>query len=346
MSGSRLARALEAGAPIVPAAGRILVLGATVADDLAPLPAARTHVVQTLRSEHDALAAAGWTTGLAPEGVYAAALVMLPRSRAAARARIAAAAASLAPGGMLAVDGPKLLGIDALWREMRARLPVDEPVARAHGKLFWCRPAPGQFADWTETPRHLPGGFVTLPGVFSADGPDPGSVMLAGALPARLPARLADLGAGWGWLAAAALAREGVAEIHLVEADARALDCARAAIADPRARFHWADALSFRPDRPVDAVLMNPPFHDGRAADPGLGAAMIRAAAAMLQPEGTLWLVANRRLPYEAVLAAAFRERVTLAEAAGYKVIHAARPVRAAATAAPRRRPQRAGTPP
>mgnify|MGYP006896058370 CR=1 FL=1 len=32
-------------------------------------------------------------------------------------------------------------------------------------------------------------GFVTLPGVFSADGPDPGSVALAAALPAEVIAK-------------------------------------------------------------------------------------------------------------------------------------------------------------
>ncbi|MCC6305845.1 MAG: methyltransferase [Rhodobacteraceae bacterium] len=341
MTGSRLDRALEEGAPLVPPAGTILALGARAGGDLAALPQARTEVVQTFRPDHDALVAAGWRTGVAPEGLHAAAIVFLPRARAEARARIAAAAARLAPGGVLAVDGPKALGIDALLREVRGRAAVAGVVARGHGKLFWCHPPPTAFADWAEVPHPLPGGFVTLPGVFSADGPDPGSVLLARLLPARLPARVADLGAGWGWLAAAALARPGVEELHLVEAEARALDCARAAIGDPRARFHWADAAAFRPPRPFDLVLMNPPFHDGTTADPALGAALIRAAAAMLAPHGVLWLVANRHLPYEAALAAAFREVVTAATESGYKVIRAARPAAPAVPAAAARRPGR-----
>jgi 16S rRNA (guanine1207-N2)-methyltransferase len=44
--------------------------------------------------------------------------------------------------------------------------------------------------------------MVTRPGVFSADGPDPASQALAAHLPEKLPTRMVDLGAGWGWLSA------------------------------------------------------------------------------------------------------------------------------------------------
>ena len=82
------------------------------------------------------------------------------------------------------------------------------------------------------------------------------------------------------------LKRPGVSELHLVEAEADALACARRNVADPRAAFHWADATRFHPGRAMDFVVMNPPFHGGRAADPALGAAFIRQAAAILQPAG------------------------------------------------------------
>lgn len=344
MRAARLTRALETGALVLPETGAILVLRPVAGDDLSALPRGRVQLVTGFRPDFDAFAAEGWRTLRAPEGRFAAALVCLPRSRAAARALVAQAAERLERGGLLVVDGQKTDGIDAFLREMRGLAEVGEPVVRAHGKLFVCRPAAGAFAAWAAAEAALPGGFVTRPGLFSADATDPGTALLAQSLPAALPGLVADLGAGWGRLAAAALAREGVRELHLVEAEADALDCARAAIADPRARFHWADARTFRPERPFDAVVMNPPFHAGRAADPGLGAAMIAAAARMLGPNGVLWLVANRRLPYEAVLASAFREMAEVAGTPAYKIIRAGRPVRAAAGARPgggalRRRP-------
>ena len=52
----------------------------------------------------------------------------------------------------------------------------------------------------------------------------------------------------------------------------------------------------------MDAVVMNPPFHEGRKADPELGQAFIEAAAGMLGAKGKLYMVANRHLPYEETL--------------------------------------------
>jgi 16S rRNA (guanine1207-N2)-methyltransferase len=47
---------------------------------------------------------------------------------------------------------------------------------------------------------------------------------------------------------------------------------------------------------------MNPPFHSGQATDVDLGRAFLATAAASLRRGGKLFLVANRQLPYEAVL--------------------------------------------
>ena len=117
--------------------------------------------------------------------------------------------------------------------------------------------------------------------------------------------------------------------IYLVDLETGQCDPVfRPATPDPRARFHWADATRGKWG-PVDAVVMNPPFHTGRAADPALGVAFIRAAAAMLTPSGTLWMVANRHLPYEPVLAAAFREVEEIGGDSRFRLTRAARPLRA-----------------
>ena len=100
------------------------------------------------------------------------------------------------------------------------------------------------------------------------------------------------------------------------------MECARRNVEDPRVRLHWADA------RAVDItdlnfVVMNPPFHDGGAEDKALGQAFIRKAAAMLKKGGVLWMVANRHLPYEAELNAAFTRVRPAADKGGYKVFEA-----------------------
>ncbi|WP_225030147.1 class I SAM-dependent methyltransferase, partial [Xinfangfangia pollutisoli] len=240
------------------------------------------------------------------------------------------AAAEAAPGAPIAVDGQKTDGIEPILRDLRDRVALSAPVTKAHGKLAVFPADAAALADWAAAPRQIEGGFVTRPGVFSADAPDRGSALLAQALPEVLGPKVVDLGAGWGFLSRAVLARKGVKRLDLVEAEADALACARDNITDDRARFHWADATSFRPENLAETVVMNPPFHTGRAADPALGAAFIAAARRMLAPDGTLWLVANRHLPYDAVLSAHFLSVETIGGDAAFRLIRAAKPKRPA----------------
>ena len=324
MRSARLSLALETGALTLPATGKIAVYRPRIGDDLAILPKGQVVVLTGFKPDHDHFAQSYPVTPAPP---YAAALVCLPRSREAARALIARAAAEVAPGGVIAVDGQKTDGIDAALKELRGRVELSESLSKAHGKLATFVAGP-DLSDWLARPA-MADGFQTLPGIFSADGPDRGSVLLAAALPQKLAGKVADLGAGWGYLAAELLKRPGIKRLDLVEAEADALDCARVNVTDPRVRFHWADATVWRPDGLLDAVVMNPPFHVVRDADPGLGAAFIRAARRMLAPDGSLWLVANRHLPYDAVLSEGFLFHEEVAGDGAFRVIHATKPRRA-----------------
>ncbi|NDV86281.1 methyltransferase [Aurantimonas aggregata] len=164
-------------------------------------------------------------------------------------------------------------------------------------------------------------GLWSQPGIFSWNRVDPGTSLLLAHLP-KLAGRGADLGAGIGIIAAAVLAAPAVTELTLVEIDRRAVEAAKANIADERARFLWADtreaALA-----DLDFVVSNPPFHAEGIEDRGLGQAFIAAAAGMLRRSGTLHLVANRHMPYEAVLRAKFKSVKTVADVSGYKIFEA-----------------------
>lgn len=340
MSQSRLSLALSAEGALPPE-GPVAVFGAAAGADLSGIARGRVTVIQGFRPDHDAWAAAGYRVMPVAEGAFAAAVVCIPRSRVAARAAVAGAAAHVPGGATIWVDGQKTDGIDAVLRELKGRVALSAPVAKAHGKAArFASPGAAALADWAGADLHPAPGFVAPPGAFSADAPDPGSVLLAGALPADLKGRVVDPGAGWGWLAAQVLARPGVVSVDLVEADHAALAAARRNVGDPRAAFHWADARTFRPDAPCDAVVMNPPFHDGRTANPRLGAEFIRAAAKMLTGSGVLWMVANRHLPYEPVLKAAFREVAEVAGTGAFKVIRASHPVRDRSVVRPARKPR------
>ncbi|WP_296763450.1 methyltransferase [Sediminimonas sp.] len=333
MSRSRLSLALSDGGLALPAGAPVAVFAPRAGMDLTALPRAHCDLITGFRPDADALEAAGWTTRLTPRaGVdYGAAVAVLPRAKARARALIAQAA-RVVRGGLLVIDGQKTDGIDSILREVRKRGPILGSFSKAHGKTIWLTADADVFADWASAgPEPVEGGHVTAPGVFSADGVDPASALLADALPERLGAHVVDAGAGWGYLARRMLVQcSGVERLDLVEADHDALECARLNVQDPRAAFHWADATRWRPDTACDAVVMNPPFHTGRAADADLGRAFIAAAAMMLAPHGQLWMVANRHLPYEAALSARFARTAELSGDARFKVLWAARPYRKA----------------
>ncbi len=288
--------------------------------DTAPLPF-EPAIFHDTQPAHDRFASRH-TMREAIGGAAGTVVVSLPRARQAARDRIARA---LRLGCPVLVDGQKTDGVDAVLKEVRRRGRVGPVISKAHGKIFVVEAA--DLEEWVAEPVRNAAGWLVPPGGFSADGIDPGSAALLGALP-PLAGRVVDLGAGWGALAAAVLGGDAVTRCDLVEAHRPSLDCARANVADPRAAFHWADATAWRPEAPADHVVTNPPFHRGRTADPDLGRAFIATAAAALGTRGTLWVAANRHLPYESTLDSLFAEVEERPGTTSYKIHRAARPRR------------------
>ncbi|WP_299954324.1 class I SAM-dependent methyltransferase [uncultured Roseobacter sp.] len=327
MIDARLSLALDGGGLVWPSEGRIAVFQPKPDAMLPGLPKERAQIVTGFRPDFDHWCDRGYDCVVAAEEQYAAAVVSLPRAKSEARALIAEAARRTQ--GPLIIDGQKTDGVDSMLRDVRKRTKIEGPLSKAHGKLFWVTdPDADTFEDWAAGPALTEGGFWTAPGVFSADGIDPASALLVDTLPDRLGKRVADLGAGWGFLSAHILTRPDVEELHLVEAGHMALDCARHNVTDPRAQFHWANAMTWRPEERLDTVVMNPPFHAARSADPTLGQAFLRTAAQALHAQGQLWMVANRHLPYEATLQSLFAKTSEVAGDRRFKLFHASRPLR------------------
>ncbi|WP_299613076.1 methyltransferase [uncultured Tateyamaria sp.] len=324
MIGDRLPLALNAMDAL--GDGPVAVLHPAEDADLSSLPKDRVHIVSPLVTVCTQFEQRGYTVSpeLPKDTRFATSIVCLTRARAEAQALVAAAMAQT--DGPVIVDGQKTDGADSMLKALRKRVEVSAPISKAHGKIYWTAGG-ADFADWACGPELHPGGFWTAPGVFSADGVDPASALLVEALPQVMVGTVADLGAGWGYLSAHLLTRD-VKAVHLVEAHDMALQCARHNITDDRAQFHWADATTWTPPEKVDAVVMNPPFHISRSADPSLGRAFIANAARILKPHGALWMVANRHLPYEDALASHFTKVVDLDGDARFKLVRAERPKR------------------
>lgn len=336
LTSPRLTLALLSGDLALPETGCLSVLLPLPEVDLHSLPQSRVQVVQPFRPHFDHFRQAGFDCVTDSDEPCAAVILCLPRAKAQARAMVQVACAR--SNGLVIVDGVKTDGIDSIYKDIRKRVTVLGQLTKAHGRIFWfdggANDATDDFADWQAPKDQMADGYHTAPGVFSADAIDPASRLLADALPKRPGRHVADLGAGWGYLSARMLAGDpGIETLDLVEADHAALICARANVTDPRARFrirfHWADALDWAAPAPVDGVVMNPPFHTGRSADPSLGRGFIATASRILVPGGTLWMVANRHLPYEAAMAEQFADVQEIAGDTRFKVLRARRPIRA-----------------
>jgi 16S rRNA (guanine1207-N2)-methyltransferase len=234
----------------------------------------------------------------------------------------------LKAGGTLTALAPKDKGGSRLKKALEGFGAQVREDARKHHRFCFVTKRAGlkdlDQAIAAGSPRIVPTlGLWSHPGVFSWDRPDPGSRMLIEALPA-LAGRGADLGCGVGLLSQAVLRSAAVTALACADLDRRAVACAEHNLDDPRVRLAWADLRTpLEGAADLDFVVMNPPFHDGGAEDRALGQAFIASAAAMLRKGGVCWLVANRHLPYEAPLAAAFSAVRLVAEGQGYKVYEA-----------------------
>lgn len=321
MSQSRLSTAIDDGALVLPT-GKIALMRPPADYDVTALDRDEIIVSQGFYPDFAAWSDAGYTVTAKAEPADVA-IVVVPRAKALARAMIAEAASW---AKLVIVDGMRTDGVDSIFKDCRKRLGDLPSIPKGHGRIFWFA-GTDKFADWIAPPPQKGAhGYYTTAGVFSDGAIDVGSALLAASLPEKLPAKMADFGAGWGYLASPVLSRKGVQSLDLVEAEALSLSCARLNVTDPRAHFHWADATQFLPKHGYDGIVMNPPFHTGRAAEPNIGRAFIAAAARALASHGKLWMVANRHLPYEQTLRDHFRNVDEIAGTGAFKVLHATRP--------------------
>ncbi|MBB3355168.1 16S rRNA (guanine1207-N2)-methyltransferase [Rhizobium sp. BK049] len=262
---------------------------------------------------------------------YDAALVLCTKHKGENEANLAAAITRTRAGGLIVVAGAKEDGIQPLRKRMEGFGLAIDHMPKYHGVAFWFgRPAEtGEIVSkLAKAPVRVDDRFHAAAGMFSHDRIDAGSELLASRLPQDFAGDVADFGAGWGYLSVEMAQRSpGIARLDLYEANHAALEAAKDNLAEncPNApvRFFWHDLASEPVKDKYDLVIMNPPFHEGHAAEPSLGQAMIKAAASALRGNGRLMLVANRGLPYEPALAANFKESGETCRNARFKVLWA-----------------------
>ena len=317
---------LARGADLLPPLeGSVVVFGEITPDRLRGLDVSQLQAVSDGYLTTQALKRSGIEVTRKPPSTADHAVVFVPRSKVETWHLIALALRA-APNGWIVVDGQKTDGIDSIAKQIARSVKDTSTYSKGHGKTVWFRAEAAQGLCEVVSSTKNKDGFLTAPGVFSSDAIDPASAFLIDSIPKDLAGDLADLGAGWGYLSNRVLSlNPKINVVHLIEDNASALDCARVNTTDQRAVFHWTDATNWQAPKLLDAVIMNPPFHTGRAADPSLGIRFIHSAARLLRPGGTLYMVANAHLPYEPALEQCFDITTLIERSNRFKVFSAKR---------------------
>jgi len=165
-------------------------------------------------------------------------------------------------------------------------------------------------------------GLWAQAGLFSWKAADVGSSLLLKHLPA-LEGEGMDLCCGYGLLSAALLKKSpNVKRLHMVEAEALALACAKRNVEGfESVAFYHMDAAKEDLLKHLDWIVCNPPFHTGQNRDVELGKTIVTRACESLKYNGELYLVANRQLPYEKILKTSLSEIEQVAVGDGFKVL-------------------------
>lgn len=249
----------------------------------------------------------------------------------------------LAPGGRLYVAGANNRGIRSIEHEI-ARLfgsataiamrKGHRVIAAVRGPAAAAPPLPGGPAAPAIERVTLRGQVLQMepsPAVFAGGRLDPAAALLAEAVEVRSSDVVVDLGCGSGivGLVAARLAPAGhvyaldssYAAVRLAAANAR-----RNGIANVTACA--GDILAPLRERGIrpDVIAVNPPFHAGQVQVQLPALRFIAESAERLAPDGRLYLVANRFLPYETELRRQFGQLREVAGDARFKVVLASDP--------------------
>ena len=326
----------EEGRLRLPADGSVLFLRARNGYRLREVAQAGWLCEQSFKPFADALIREGFNVAEpADDAHFKLSLLLPPRQRDEARAWFAKAVRH-AEGGTVVACVPNAEGAKSAQADLAALLGSVSHLSKHKCRVFWGRSEACNEAlleSWLalDRPQTNAAGYVSRPGLFAWDRVDSASALLAAHLPDDLHGRVADFGAGYGYLAAQLIARcPDITTLDLYEAEARALEPARLNL-EQAMREHrrelavnvqWHDVTTGMAQC-YDAVVCNPPFHQGRADLPELGRVFLAQAARALLPHGRLLLVANRHLPYEATLAAHFEQVRTVIVQQGFKVIEA-----------------------
>lgn len=151
--------------------------------------------------------------------------------------------------------------------------------------------------------------IISYPGIFSADHPDSGSVLLTQKLPIFAPGtQVLDVGCGNGYLMTMTAYQSPGVIVSGTDDHILALRSAQATLERNgfEGDLYHGHAVADIEEESVDVVVCNPPFHQDHARLDQIAFDMFAGSKKVLRTGGQLWVVGNRNLGYHIPLSRLF----------------------------------------
>ena len=309
------------------------------------------HAQRILRSNRYEIAQAAAGVGLSTEfndfdfsdleaASFDTVLFRVSKERAVSHHIINQASVLLKPGGTLMLTGEKTDGLKTYTRHA-SKLFGDSCQPQKLGNYYLSRLA--KFSDNQApledknylalrpiaSPENLP--LQSKPGIFGWNKIDQGSALLINQLPQFVqsfggdnpPQSLLDLGCGYGFLSCAA-AQLNFAQITATDNNAAALRACQTNFEalEIDGRVIAGDAGSQIEER-FDAIICNPPFHQGFNIDSQLTEKFLSASKRLLAPRGRVLFVVNNFIALEKKAQDYFPRVREVARSGSFKLIMA-----------------------
>ncbi|RJG10408.1 class I SAM-dependent methyltransferase [Pseudomonas cavernicola] len=315
--------------------GNLLLAGLPADDLLGQLPAANGwswHAGEqaTLEARFAGRSQFGVTP---PSAMFDAAVLFLPKSRELTDYLLNALAARL-QGRELFLVGEKRSGIERAAKQL---MPFGKPCkldSARHCQLWQVTVAQAPAAPDLEALAQRyqleladgPLTVISLPGVFSHGRLDRGTALLLQHLDKLPSGHVLDFGCGAGVLGAALKRRFPHNQISMLDVDAFAAASSRLTLAANglEAEVLTGDGIDAAPSG-LNAILSNPPFHEGVHTDYLATENLLRQAVKHLKPGGELRLVANSFLKYQPLIEEHLGPCRILGEGQGFRIYQAKR---------------------